>query len=328
MAEPNFTFAGISVRGRLILAPMDGYSSWPFRSLCRDLGSSLSYTEFVRTGDVLQRPEYLEDKLFFRDEERPVLIQIYGNDPQDMLEAALRLQEREPDAIDINLGCPTSSIAGRGAGVGLMRTPLLTARIFRTLAGQLSVPVTAKIRLGWEDCRKYLLIARIIEENGGQLLAVHARTKEERHHGPPDLEALAEIKDTLTIPVIGNGGIQTPADIREMLRTSGCDGVMIGRGAVRNPWIFSWKDRAEISPDQVLEVIRDHLGRSLAFHGPERGVILFRKHAARYLEPYQLPASRRRHLLTRTDPEKFLNLVEETLRQVPDSPPSSSNSPD
>lgn len=304
----------------MILAPMDGYSSWPFRSICRDLGSALSCTEFVRAGDVLNRPKILEDKLAFREDERPVLFQIYGNDPEEMLEAALRLQEQEPDAIDINLGCPTSSIAGRGAGVGLMRTPLLTARIFRTLAAQLEVPLTAKIRLGWEDCRSYLLIARIIEENGGQLLAVHARTREERHHGPPDLEALAEIKRTLTIPVIGNGGIQATADIREMFRVSGCDAVMIGREAVRNPWIFSWKDRDEVPPDQVLNLIQDHLQRSLQFYGPEQGLILFRKHAARYLEPYRLPASRRRHLLTRTDPEEFLRLAAAEINRIENSP--------
>ena len=320
MTEPSFTLGENPVYGQLILAPMDGYSSWPFRSICRDLGSALSYTEFVRTGDVLERPEILEDKLAFREAERPVLIQIYGNDPEDMLEAALRLQERKPDAIDINLGCPTSSIAGRGAGVGLMRTPLLTARIFRTLAAQLEVPLTAKIRLGWEDCRSYLLIARIFEENGGQLLAVHARTREERHHGPPDLEALAEIKGTLTIPVVGNGGIQSTADIREMFRVSGCDAVMIGREAVRNPWIFSWKDRVEVSPDQVLKLIQDHLQRSLQFYGPEQGLILFRKHAARYLEPYQLPTPRRRHLLTRTDPEEFLRLAAEEIQRIKNSP--------
>jgi nifR3 family TIM-barrel protein len=258
---------------------------------------------------VLERPDTLENKLSFREDERPLIIQIYGSDPQVMLEAALRLEAREPDAIDINLGCPTPAIAGRGAGAGLMRTPLLTARIFRTLSNHLSVPLTAKIRLGWEDCRSYLLIARIIEENGGQLVAVHARIREERHSGPPDLEALAELTGQLTIPVIGNGGIRTTADIRNMMKVSGCAGVMIGRAAITNPWVFSWRDRSEVAPGEVLELIRDHLMHSMEFYGRERGLILFRKHAARYLEPYRLPAERRKHLLTRTDPDTFLQLT-------------------
>lgn len=327
MAEPSFTIGDLPVFGRLILAPMDGYSSWPFRSICRSLGSSLSYTEFVRASDVLKRPHNLEDKLSYREDERPLIIQIYGSDPQIMLEAALRLEAREPDALDINLGCPTPAIAGRGAGAGLMRTPLLTARIFRTLSNHLSIPLTAKIRLGWEDCRSYLLIARIIEENGGQLLAVHARIREQRHSGPPDLEALGELTEQLTIPVIGNGGIQTTSDIRDMMRMSGCAGVMIGRGAIANPWIFSWKDREEVPPGEVLRLIKQHLLRSMDFYGRERGLILFRKHAARYLEPYHLPPERRKHLLTRTDPDTFLRLTAAEIRRAEQSDQSQETAP-
>ncbi|MDZ7843442.1 MAG: tRNA-dihydrouridine synthase family protein [Anaerolineales bacterium] len=313
---PSFFLGGMPVCGQVILAPMDGYSSWPFRSLCRELGSSLSYTEFVHSRDVLSRPASLERKLFYRPGERPIIFQIYGNDNQQMIKAALQLEELGPDGIDINLGCPTPSIASRGAGAGLMRKPLQVARLFRTLSSKIAIPLTAKIRLGWNDCLNYRLIARIIAENGGQMIAVHARTKEERHNGPPDLDAIAEIKSSLSIPVIGNGGITGVADLQHMLDYTGCDGVMVGRGAIKNPWIFSFLDRDQIPPGQVKDVLLDHLDRSLSFYGPERGLILFRKHAAEYLEPYQLSPARRRKILTRKEPQAFISLVEEVFQKL------------
>ena len=152
--ETAFLVRDLPVRGRLILAPMDGYTDWPFRSICRELGSAISYTEFVKAEDVLERPQYIKDKIHFTEAERPVFIQVYGSDPETILEAALVLQEKNPDAIDINMGCPNRSIAGRGAGAGLMRTPIKAARIIKILTRTLDIPITAKIRLGWKDCRK------------------------------------------------------------------------------------------------------------------------------------------------------------------------------
>jgi nifR3 family TIM-barrel protein len=311
MAAPSHSFhiGPLPVTGNLILAPMDGYSSWPFRSLCRQLGSAVSYTEFVKAGDILDRPQYIEKKLYFTAEERPVVVQLYGHDPQTILEAALQVQEIEPDAIDINLGCPNRSITRRGAGAGLMRTPLITARIFKFLTSRLDIPVTGKIRLGWRDCPNQLLIARIIEDFGGAALAVHARIKEQGHQGPPDLAALAEIKESLQIPVIGNGGITRTPDIDSMLNATGCDGVMIGRAAIKNPWIFSGQNREEISPGEILALMEEHLDRSLSFYGREDGLVLFRKFAAGYLKPYQLDDQTRKDLLTERDPDRFKNKV-------------------
>ena len=307
MPEYNkgFLAGEIQVRGDLILAPMDGYSSWPFRSLCRDLGSAISYTEFVKAEDVLDRPRHIKEKLYFTDNEHPVFFQLYGHDPDKLLAAALHLQEWEPDAIDINLGCPNRSIANRGAGAGLMRTPVKTARIFKKLSLGLEVPVSAKIRLGWKDCQNQVLIARIIAEYGGSLLAVHARTKEQGHQGEPDLPGIAEIKRMVDIPVIGNGGVMQVSDIQTMQEITGCDGVMIGRAAIHNPWIFSKLNREEITVIQVQEVMLDHLERSLSFYGQEKGLILFRKFAASYLAPYSISPEQRKQLLTEVDPDKF-----------------------
>ena len=314
--KKGFQVGEIQVRGDLVLAPMDGYSSWPFRSLCRDIGSGISYTEFVKAEDVLDRPQYIKEKLFFIDNERPVFFQLYGHDPDKLLAAALRLQEWEPDAIDINLGCPNRSIANRGAGAGLMRTPVKTARIFKKLSLALGVPVTAKIRLGWQDCQNQLLIARIIAEYGGSLLAVHARTKEQGHQGEPDLPGVAEIKRMVNIPVIGNGGVKQVSDIQIMQEITGCDGVMIGRAAIHNPWIFSKLNREEIPANKVQEVMLDHLERSLSFHGQENGIIRFRKFAASYLAPYSLSSEQRKRLLTESDPEKFVHQLGEIFAPV------------
>ena len=180
--------------------------------------------------------------------ERPVVFQIYGDDPDEILKAAIQVMVLSPDIIDINLGCPAKTVANRGAGVGLMRTPLKVARIFRKLSAALEVPVTGKIRLGWEDFRSYRLIARIIEENGGSAIAVHGRTKEQGYAGQADWDAIAEVKSAVKIPVIGNGDVKTVSDIERMKKHTGCEAVMIGRAAVGNPWIFSRLDRSQVTP--------------------------------------------------------------------------------
>jgi len=266
----NIVIDGLDITGDLVLAPMDGYTSWPFRSLCRELGSAISYTEFVKAEDVLQRPHYIREKIHFTESERPIFIQIYGNNPETIVEAAQQLQEAGPDAIDINMGCPNRSIAGRGAGAGLMRTPKKAARIMKTLKSTLEVPVTAKIRLGWQDCQNGLLLARIL----------------------------------------------TTHDIQSMKNATGCDGVMIGRGAVENPWIFSRRMREDIKPIEVQELLLEHLERSLSFYGPENGLVLFRKFAAGYLKPYDLDRETRRELLTEVDAGKFKSLVREIIIKI------------
>jgi nifR3 family TIM-barrel protein len=290
---------------------MDGFSDWPFRSLCRELGSAMSYTEFIKDEDILNPPKQIADKLRYEEDERPVVIQIYGDDPQVMQLAALRAQDLGADIVDINMGCPSKTIANRGAGVGLMRTPLKVARIFKLLSASLEVPLTGKIRLGWDDdCRNYPLIARIVEENGGVLIALHGRTKEQGYGGKANWDAIAEVKGVVGIPVIGNGDVKSVADIARMRDYTNCDAVMIGRAAIGNPWIFSRLEREEVSVEKVRAMMLEHLERNLAFYGPEVGLVLFRKHAVRYLAPYRLPRDIRRELLTRDQPEEFMELLD------------------
>ncbi len=310
VAAPTFQVGNVPVYGDAILAPMDGYSDWPFRSLCSALGSAMSYTEFVRAEAITHAYEVTLPRFTFEEPERPVVFQIYGDDPDEILKAALRIQELSPDIIDINMGCPSKTVATRGAGVGLMRTPIKIARIFHKLTAALNVPVTGKIRLGWEDLRNYLLVARIVEENGGAALAVHGRTKEQGYRGEADWDAIAEVKAAVKIPVIGNGDVKTPADIDRMKQYTGCEAVMIGRAAVGNPWIFSRIERTQVTPEMIHQMVSQHLERNVTFYGSNKGLILFRKHAMQYLKLQRLPRAVRTEILLQLTPQDFLLQLE------------------
>ena len=313
---PSFWVRDVPVFGDAILAPMDGFSDWPFRSLCRDLGSAMSYTEFVRAQHIVMAYEHMAARLTFDQVERPMVFQIYGDDPDELVEAALRVQDRRPDIIDINMGCPARKVVHNGAGVGLMRQPLKVARIFKKLTRALSIPVTGKIRIGWEDCRSYKLIARVVEENGGSLIAIHGRTKEQAYSGQADWDVIAEVKAAVKIPVIGNGDVKLAEDIDRLKTYTGCDAVMIGRAAIGNPWIFSRLDREQVSTEMVDRMVRQHLERHLAFYGVRKGMILFRKHALQYLKLQQLPRALRTQILTRDNPQEFLELLEQAFDGV------------
>lgn len=306
---PAFYIRDVPVYGDTILAPMDGYSDWPFRSLCRRLGSAMSYTEFVKVEKILSRSKEPAKRLYFEEAERPVTFQIYGDDPDLLLKAALKIEAWNPDIIDVNMGCPAKTIADRGAGVGMMPTPVKVARTFRKLVGALKVPVTGKIRLGWDKLKNYKLIARIVEEEGGSLIAIHGRTKEQRYSGEADWDAIAEVKSTVRIPVIGSGDVRTVADIQRMKQHTNCDAVMIGRGAISNPWIFAGLDREQVPPEMVRATIREHLQKSVQFYGEEDGQRLFRKYAVQYLLLRTLDREARKEILKERPSGEFLELL-------------------
>jgi len=308
---PNFHIRDIPIYGDAILAPMDGYSDWPFRSICRALGSAMSYTEFVKVEKILSRSKEPAKRLYYEEAERPVTFQIYGDDPDLILKAALVVEKWKPDIIDINMGCPAKSIADRGAGVGMMPSPLKIARTFRKLTSALKVPVTGKIRLGWDKNKNYKLIARIVEEEGGSLIAIHGRTKEQRYAGNADWDAIAEVKATVSIPVVGSGDIRAVADIQRMKSHTSCDAVMIGRGAIANPWIFAGYDRENVPMELVKETIHEHLQKSIQFYGEEDGQRLFRKYAVQYLLLKTLDRNARKEILKERPAGEFLEMLEQ-----------------
>jgi nifR3 family TIM-barrel protein len=335
--SPNFFVGNIPVYGDLILAPMDGVTDMPFRAMARELGSAMSYTGFVNAIDIVRGPQgkavrqnSLEDERFhapsnstwlgvnsalaYDPAERPVVFQLFDDDPERLLRAALLVRERDPDIIDINMGCSAKTVAGRGAGAGLLVEPGKIARIFAGISKALDIPVTGKIRLGWDDeSRNYLEVAHIIEDNGGKLIAVHGRTKKQGYTGQADWDAIAEVKAAVKVPVIGNGDVRTVADIRAIQERTGVDAVMIGRVAMENPWIFQRMDRDQVPGETVCRTIEDHLARSMNFYGGKSGMILFRKFATRYLRPYALDKESRERLLTCEDARGFIEMVRDLL---------------
>jgi tRNA-dihydrouridine synthase B len=264
-------------------------------------------------------PEIVIRQLQFDQTEVPMTFQIYGHDEGRIIEAAQRLAARavigvpqSPDILDLNMGCYVKGIAERGAGSGMLRFPERIANIFATLSRTLSIPVTGKIRLGWDDkSRNHVQIAKLLQDNGASLIAVHGRTKAQAYQGSADWDAIAEVKQAVQIPVIGNGDVKTVADIARIRAHTGCDGVMIGRGAIGNPWIFSQRDRDDVSFDERLVVLRRHLALNLNFYGARLGLLLFRKHAVKYI--LGLPGEQllRVPLLTAESLEQFDALLEQ-----------------
>ena len=314
LTQPTFRVRDIPIFGDLILAPMDGYSDMPFRLLCRELGSAMSYTEFVNVDSLCEREPnvIVRRKLEFDPREYPIAFQIYGHAEDRLVETARRLQDWGPSIIDLNMGCYVRHIAGRGAGSGMLREPAKIARVVTRLTRALRVPVAAKIRLGWDEkTRNYLTVAKILEDNGASLIAVHGRTKAQGYAGGADWDAIAEVKQAVGIPVIGNGDVRTVADIARMKAQTGCDGVMIGRGAIGNPWIFARRDRDAVTLDEKIAFMRRHLARSVDFYGERSGVILFRKHAYRYTQGLPRGDKLRSALMSCATMDEFERLVSE-----------------
>jgi nifR3 family TIM-barrel protein len=271
----------------------------------------MSYTEFVNAMDVLQKRPPIEHKLAYLPKERPVVFQLFDDDPDRLVQAALKLRSRNPDIIDVNMGCSARTVSGRGAGAGLLRTPEKIATIFQKLTAALDIPVTGKIRLGWDaESLNYRLVARTIEENGGALIAVHGRTRSQGYGGRADWDAIAEVKQSVSIPVIGNGDVRTAADIERLKVATGCQAVMIGRGAIGNPWIFSRLDREQVPPEEVRRTVLLHLERMESFYDPEYSLVLFRKHLAQYISPYPLDPDFRKRLMTATGKREFIDLLD------------------
>jgi tRNA-dihydrouridine synthase B len=280
----GITFGNISTIGNLILAPMDGLSDQPFRFICKKMRSSITYTEFINVLDVPKSLNYIDKRTCFSEFERPIGFQLYGNDPKRILMAAQILSEKKPDFFDINLGCSAKRVAGRGAGAGLLKKPDSVKEIITLLVRNIKIPITAKIRLGWDqENLNYSELSRIIEGSGAAMIAVHGRTRDQKWNDSANWDPIREIKNTVKIPVIGNGDVSSQKDINNMLKQTGCDGVMIGRAAIGNPWIFSGKCKSSLSKKQIIDVINTHWFLMLAFYGPKKTSSFFKKHLKAYL---------------------------------------------
>jgi nifR3 family TIM-barrel protein len=307
LKEP-FLIREVEIAGRVLLAPMDGYTDSPFRSMCRAFGASLCPSEFINGIDIVNGHPHLKYKLHFNPEERPFCYQVYDDDPDRLLNAAKILMRSRPDLLDINMGCSARKVSNRGAGAGLLRTPNKIGRIMSMLTQNLEIPITAKIRLGWdENSRNYLEIVRFLQDNGASAITVHARTRKQEYKGLADWNAIGEIKSIATVPIIGNGDVKSLEDAKRLIDQTGCDAVMIGRAALGNPWVFSGADRKNQSVKSILTVVQEHLYKMTSLYSNKIGTMLFRRHLARYLHDINLSTEQKVVIFAIEDPA---NLIE------------------
>jgi tRNA-dihydrouridine synthase B len=280
-----FHIGSVPIHGRALLAPMAGFSDVPFRVLCREMGSAISYTPCITDIAVTYGGERTERLSDFVESERPVAVQLLGADEHTLLTAAEQVMAQRPDMIDLNMGCPARRVVSGGRGSALLREPQRIGHLVRRLVDTLPVPVTGKIRLGWDpDSLNYLEVARVLEDSGIAAIAVHGRTRSQQYSGVADWGAIAEVKAAVSVPVIGNGDVRVPADVARMRDETGCDGVMIGRAAVGNPWIFAGRSISDVRYPERLATIRRHALWMAAYYGESLGVVLFRKHVVRYVQ--------------------------------------------
>ncbi|HTE39985.1 MAG TPA: tRNA dihydrouridine synthase DusB [Steroidobacteraceae bacterium] len=293
---PAFSARPVSIgpyilKNNLALAPMAGVTDLPFRNLCRDLGAGIAATEMLTSDARLWNTNKSQRRMSHRDEPEPRIVQIAGGDPAMMIDAAQRNVDTGAQIIDINMGCPTKKVCNKAAGSSLLRDEELVARILEAVVAAVSVPVTLKIRTGWSpDARNGVRIAKIAEQAGIQALAVHGRTRACMFGGEAEYETIAAIKNAVRIPIFANGDIDSPQKAKLVLEKTGADGLMIGRSAQGNPWIFREVDYflhtgnclAPPSHEEVRATMRAHLRNLYAHYGDWTGIRVARKHIAWY----------------------------------------------
>ncbi len=277
----------------LILAPMAGISDRPFRELCRQFGAGMAVAEMVTSDTRLWHSRKSSQRLVTDGDMEPRSIQIAGSEPEQMAEAARGCVALGAQIIDINMGCPAKKVCNKAAGSALLRDERLVADILQAVVAAVEVPVTLKIRTGWDsDNRNALQIARIAEQEGIQALAIHGRTRADRFNGLAEYDTIAAAKQAVTIPVLANGDIDSPDKARRVLEHTGADGLLIGRAACGRPWIFNEISHflttgqlpAPLPLGELQETLALHLGRMHDFYGPVMGVRIARKHLAWYLQ--------------------------------------------
>ena len=309
----------------LLLAPMEDVSDPPFRAVCKDHGADLLYTEFISSEGLIRNAIKSRKKLDIFDYERPVGIQIFGGDEESLSMAAKIVEATQPDLLDINFGCPVKKVALKGAGAGVLKDLDLMVRLTSAVIRSTSLPVTVKTRLGWDDHTKNIEeVAERLQDAGISALAVHGRTRTQMYKGNADWELIGRIKNNprITIPIFGNGDIDSPEKAKEYKEKYGVDGIMIGRAAIGYPWIFNeikyfLKTGEQLPPPSIedrVAVCKKHLHKSVEWKGPVVGIFEMRRHYANYLKGMPNIKEYRYKLVTL----KTVEEIDEVLAEIED----------
>ena len=311
----------VTLPNNLILAPMAGVTDLPFRLLCKEQGAGLLCMEMVSAKAILYKNKNTEALLSIDERELPVSLQLFGSDPDIISQIAHQIEERPFDILDLNMGCPVPKIVNNGEGSALMKNPKLAGEIIEKTAKAIKKPVTVKIRKGFDEtCINAVEMAKIAEASGAAAVAVHGRTREQYYSGKADWDIIRQVKEAVSIPVIGNGDLLSAEDVIAMYEQTGCDGFMIGRGAQGNPWIFkqvlhyfeTGETLAKPSFEEVSEMMLRHARMMLEFKGEYTGIREIRKHGAWYTAGYPNSAK----LRVMINEVETYNQLEELLHSV------------